>query len=97
MPLGELMRSFEQAFRIPPHHRLEQIKTRACGSPANATYWDHVEYDGNGQLIARYHTFREPKSARGYCCGWRKYDSDGCLIDVQDLATSHNNALFGET
>jgi hypothetical protein len=48
-------------------------------------------------LIARYQTFRELKSAREYYCGWRKYDSNGCLIDVQDLAASHNSKLFAET
>jgi hypothetical protein len=39
------MYSFEQAFGVPPYHRLEQIKTRARGSPVSATYWDPVMYD----------------------------------------------------
>ena len=51
------MRSFEQTFRIPPCHRLEQVKTRACGGVVRGTDWDHEEYAATGRLVARYHSF----------------------------------------
>jgi hypothetical protein len=63
------MHSFEHAFRIPLHHRLEQIKTRACGGRVTAIYWDHEEYDAHGRLVARYHTFREVSEAGEGGCG----------------------------
>jgi hypothetical protein len=90
------MHSFEHAFRIPPHHRLEQIKTRACGGRVIAIYWDHEEYDAHGRLVARYHTFREVSEAGEGGCGWRKYDSNGCLVEAQDLTAFKTSPLFSE-
>ena len=90
------MRSFEQTFRIPPGHRLEQVKTRACGGVVRGTYWDHEEYDATGRLVARYQSFLELSDDGKYCCGWRKYDSHGNLIDAEDLTSSRNSTLFND-
>jgi hypothetical protein len=88
------MRSFEQAFRIPAGHRLEQVKTRACGGVVRGTYWDHEEYDAAGHLVARYHSFLELSDEGMYRCGWRKYNSHGHLIDAADLTSGRTMTLF---
>jgi hypothetical protein len=90
------MPTFEHAFHVPPTHRLEQVRTRVRAGVVRASYWDHEEYDVHGRLIARYHTFRELSEAGEGCCGWRKYDSNGQMVDAQDLPASRNRALFDE-
>jgi len=90
------MPRFEHAFQIPPNHRLEQVRTRARGGLDRATYWDHEEYDAQDQLVARYHTFWEVRCAGEDACGWRKYDSNGQMVDAQDLPTSTSGALFDD-
>jgi hypothetical protein len=94
--LGELVRSFEQTFRIPPGHRLEQVKTRACGGVVRGTYWEHEEYAATGRLVARYHSFVELSDKGEYRCGWRKYDSNGHLLAAEDLTSSKNKLLLDE-
>ena len=88
------MRSFEQAFRIPAGHRLEQVRTRARGGIIKGTYWDHDEYDATGHLVARYHSFVELGENGEYCCGWRKYNRAGTLVDAEDLVSSRKRTLF---
>jgi hypothetical protein len=90
------MRSFEHAFRIPSHHRLEQIKTRACGGRVTATEWVHEEYDAHGRLVAPYNTSRELGEAGEGGGGWRKYSSNGDVVEAQDLTAFRTSALFNE-
>jgi hypothetical protein len=35
------MRSFEAILRVPPDHRLEQVKTRACDGVVQQIDWEH--------------------------------------------------------
>jgi hypothetical protein len=90
------MPRFERTFQIPPSHRLEQVRTRARGGLVRATYWDHEEYDTQNRLVARYHTFWESQATGEDACGWRKYDSNGHMVDAQDLAASKGRTLFDE-
>jgi hypothetical protein len=48
------------------------------------------------RLVARYHTFREFSQAGEGCSGWRKYDSNGQMVDAQDLTVSERSVLFDE-
>jgi hypothetical protein len=82
------MNSFEAAFRIPPIHRLEQVKTRARGGIVQGMYWEHREYDTSGSLVARYESFQELAVEVSKCRSeWRKYDRTGQLVGVGRLAT----------
>ena len=90
------MRSFEAILRVPPDHRLEQVKTSACDGVVQQIHWEHQEYDVNGCMIARYHSFLELYENGQQCCGWRKYDSSGHMIDAKDLTASKDMIRFDE-
>jgi hypothetical protein len=90
------MRSFEAILRVPPDHRLEQVKTRACDGVVQQISWEHQEYDENGQMVARYHSFVELHENGQECCGWRKYNSSGHMIDAEDLTASKDRIQFNE-
>ncbi len=90
------MRSFEAILRVPPDHRLELVKTSACDGVVQQIHWDHEEYDVNGRMIARYHSFVELHETGQQCCGWRKYNSSGHMIDAGDLTASKNRIRFNE-
>lgn len=90
------MRSFESILRVPPDHRLEQVKTSACDGVVQQIHWEHQEYDVNGRMIARYHSFVELRENGQQCCGWRKYNSSGHMIDAGDLTASKNRIRFNE-
>ncbi len=90
------MPRFEHAFEIPSSHRLEQVRTRARGGLNRATYWDHEEFDAQDRLVARYHTFWEARSTGEDACGWRKYDSNGHMLDAHDLTTSKERTFLDE-
>jgi hypothetical protein len=90
------MRSFEAILRVPPDHRLEQVKTSACDGVVQQIHWEHQEYELNGRMIARYHSFVELRENGQQCCGWRKYNSSGHMIDAGDLTASKNRIRFNE-
>ena len=90
------MRSFEAILRVPPDHRLEQVKTRACDGVVRQIHWEHQEYDVNGRMVARYHSFVELHENGRQFCGWRKYNSSGHMIDAEDLTASKDRIRFDE-
>jgi hypothetical protein len=90
------MRSFEAILRVPPDHRLEQVKTSACDGEVQQIHWEHQEYDVNGRMVARYHSFVELHENGRQCCGWRKYNSSGHLIEAEDLTASKDRIQFNE-
>jgi hypothetical protein len=90
------MRSVEAILRVPPHHRLEQVITRARDGVVRQIHWEHQEYDVNGRMVARYHSFLELHENGEQCCGWRKYDSRGHMIDAADLMASEDRIRFDE-
>jgi hypothetical protein len=77
--------NFEAIFRIPANHRLLAVRSRSRGGLVGAVFWEHEEYDGDGQLICRYKSFDEVSPAGRRRSGWRKYDGAGLLIDAKDL------------
>ncbi len=90
------MRSFEAILRVPPDHRLELVKTSACDGVVQQIHWEHQEFDVNGRMIARYHSFVELHENGRQCCGWRKYNSSGRMIDAEDLTASEHGFRFDE-
>ena len=90
------MRSFEAILHVPPDHRLEQVRTRARDDVVRQIHWEHQEYDVNGLMIARCHSFLELFENGEQCCGWRKYDSNGHMIDAGALAASKDRIRFDE-
>jgi hypothetical protein len=90
------MRSFEAILRVPPDHRLEQVRTRARDDAVKQIHWEHQEYDVNGRMVARYHSFLELHENGEQCCGWRKYDSSGHMIDAGDLTAPKDGIWLDE-
>jgi hypothetical protein len=74
------MRCFEWTFRVPPHHRLEQVRSRVRAGVVRGVYWVHAEYDRAGFLVARYESYDEIADAAPRRSGWRKFDPDGRLL-----------------
>jgi hypothetical protein len=72
--------NFEAVFQVPPKHRLVVVRSRSRGGRVSAVTWEHEEYDGNGQLVARYVSFAERDAAGLRRGGWRKYGSGGQLL-----------------
>ena len=90
------MRSFEAILRVPPDHRLEQVKTSACDDVVRQIHWEHQEYDVSGRVVARYHSFVELHENGRQCCGWSKYNSSGHMIDAEVLTGSKDRIRFDE-
>ncbi len=90
------MHSFEAILRVLPDHRLEQIKTSACDGVVQQIHWEHQEYDVNGRMVARYHSFVELHENGRQHCGWRKYNSSGHMIEAEDLTASKDRIQFNE-
>jgi hypothetical protein len=78
MPLK--MRCFERTFRVPPDHRLQQVRSRARAGAVRGVYWEHEEYNLAGFLVARYESFDEIPEAAPRRSGWRKFDAEGRLL-----------------
>lgn len=77
--------NFEAIFRVPPSHRLEQVRSGARAGPVAATFWLHEEYDASGRLVARYESFREHDARTGAVqSGWRKYAASGALLATSE-------------
>ena len=74
------MASFEAIFRIPPTHVLTiRFHRRGGGRPER---WLHVEYDDQGQFVARYVSEVLGTEAGDTTCrlGWKKFDAAGLLV-----------------
>ena len=92
------LHSFETEFRIPSHHRLEQVRTRARGGLVAGFYWAHHEYDLSGRLVAHYDSFQEScAESDASTCGWRKYDGEGRLIKFGVLPALKKKIPLDET
>ena len=74
------MPDFEKLFAIPADHELEQVRSRSRGGAITGIYWTHDQYDPSGRLVARFESFDERNSGTRRT-GWRKYSSDGALLD----------------
>lgn len=86
------MPCFENAFHIPPHHSLEQVRIRSRGGVVMEVQWEHREYAADGHFVARYESYqaldRDDRIQRN---GWSKYDPDGRLIDHGHFIISGNS------
>jgi|HubBroStandDraft_1064217.scaffolds.fasta_scaffold77865_2 hypothetical protein len=72
--------SFEAIFRTPPTHALTlRFHSRGGMRPEK---WVHVEYNDQGQFVARYVSEAVATSAVESTCriDWKKYDAAGLLI-----------------
>jgi hypothetical protein len=74
------MRCFEWTFRVPPYHRLQQVRSRARAGVVRGVYWEHEEYNPAGFLVARYESYEEIAEAAPRRSGWRKFDPEGRLL-----------------
>ncbi|MGB8843354.1 MAG: hypothetical protein WCC64_20050 [Aliidongia sp.] len=77
------MATFEKIFGIPASHILKTEFHSHHGGQQES--WTHEEYDGQGQLVARYeswaHTDYYGKPTRE---GWKKFDLNGALVASGD-------------
>jgi hypothetical protein len=73
-------RCFEETFRVPPHHRLVQVRSRARGGIVRGVYWAHEEYDPRGHLVARYESYQEVSEGAPRRSGWCKLDEAGRVL-----------------
>ena len=86
------MPCFERTFQIPPHHFLEQVRTRSRGGVVMEVQWEHREYAADGHFVARYESYQALDSEnRIQRNGWSKYDHDGHLIDRGHFIISANS------
>jgi hypothetical protein len=86
------MPCFEHAFRVPPHHTLEQVRTRCRGGVVMEVQWEHREYAADGHFVARYESYQALDSDdRIQRNGWSKYDHNGHLIDRGHFIISANS------
>jgi hypothetical protein len=77
------MPSFETIFRIPSSHILK-TKFHSYGGGVPET-WNHVEYDDQGQFVARYEgRARTNDDGIRTSDGWKKFDIDGVLVASGD-------------
>jgi hypothetical protein len=73
------MASFEAAFRIPSAHVLK-IKFHSYGGN-RPEVWSHVEYDDNGQFVARYETrILRNEAGKPISDVWKKFDINSVLV-----------------
>ena len=74
--------NFEAIFGVAVDHRLEHVRSRSRGGALRGTFWNHEEYDADGNLVARYESFQEIEADTGASrSGWVKYDADGWVVD----------------
>lgn len=74
------MPTFAEIFEVPAGHVLKQIRFRSTrGDQHNG--WEHEEYDGTGNLIARYESWADTDfSGATVSEGWKKFDPTGVLL-----------------
>ena len=80
------MRNFELIFHVPAHHALVPVRWRSRGGEAPGDYWDHVEIDESGRVVARYSSFKEDGPGGRQRSGYRKLTPDGVVLaDAPEL------------
>jgi hypothetical protein len=76
-----MVATFEQIFKIEPGHVLKEVRAKHRNYDDD---WRHEERNENGELIAIYESWDHAAPRTPHTTGWRKYTTDGALIEQHD-------------